>query len=69
MSKFTQGHPANAQAGGSLLDAIPTPDEIREQMSRNAHENRFLRSLYRLSRRLAERKHQAANSRQAVADE
>ncbi len=42
------------QADGSILDAIPTPEEIRRRMVRNSEENRILRSLYRVSRRLQE---------------
>lgn len=61
--------PARQNADGSILDAIPTPDEIREAMSRNADENRVLRSLYRVSRRVAERKRQTADARQGVARE
>ena len=35
-----------------ILESVPTPDEIRQRMNRNAEENRLLRSLYQLSRRI-----------------
>lgn len=36
----------------SPLSAIPTAEAIRQRMQDNAAENRHLRSLYRLARRL-----------------
>ena len=57
------------QADDSILEGIPTPEEIRQKMAANAEENRVLRSLYRVSRRLAERQRQAAETRQGVDDE
>ncbi len=42
------------QADHSILDGIPTPEEIRREMTTNAERNRVLRSLYRVSRRLQE---------------
>lgn len=38
----------------SPLKAVPSPDVIRERIIRNSEENRYLRSLYKLSRRLRE---------------
>lgn len=61
--------PRQRQADGSILDGIPTPEEIRQEMAKNAEENRVLRSLYRVSRRVSDRKRQAAEHRQGVADE
>jgi hypothetical protein len=46
------------------LDGIPTPEEIRQEMAKNAEQNRVLRSLYRVSRRLSDRKRQTAETRQ-----
>ena len=54
------------QADGSVLNGIPTPEEIRQEMAKNAECNRVLRSLYRLSRRVSDRKRQAADDRQGV---
>ena len=56
------------QADGSILDGIPTPEEIRQEMAKNAEQNRVLRSLYRLARRLSDRKRQAGENRQGVAN-
>ena len=47
------------EVGVSILDDIPTPAEIRQEMAKNAERNRILRSLYRLSRRLSDRTRQA----------
>jgi hypothetical protein len=50
----TTAREPGGQADGSILDAIPTPEEIRRRMVRNSEENRVLRSLFRVSRRLQE---------------
>lgn len=42
----------------SPLEAIPKPEDIRERIVRNSQEGRLLRSLYRLSRRIAEQSKQ-----------
>jgi hypothetical protein len=55
------------QADGSIFDGIPTPEEIRQEMAKNAEQNRILRSLYRVARRLPDRKRQAAERRRRVA--
>ncbi len=68
MNTPTRNH-GPRQAHGSILDGIPTPEEIRQEMAKNAEHNRVLRSLYRLSRRVSERKRQAAENRQGVGDE
>lgn len=65
MSTSKQDH-ARTQTAGSVLDLIPTPDEIRDQMRRNAEDNRVLRTLFRLSRRLADRNRHATEQRQGV---
>jgi hypothetical protein len=36
----------------SLLSKVPSPDEIRRRLHENAAENRLLRSLWRISRRI-----------------
>ena len=50
----TKAREPGPQPDGSILDAIPTPEEIRRRMVRNSEENRVLRSLFRVSRRLQE---------------
>ena len=55
--------------GKSIVDTIPSPEDIRAEIVANSERNRVLRSLYRLSRRLAERKRKAAETRQGVSDE
>lgn len=54
-------------ADTSPLDAVPTPEVIRDRMTRNAEENRVLRSLFRLARRIESRKAKQADNRQEVA--
>jgi len=48
----------------SPLEAVPTSEAIRDRMTQNAEENRILRSLYRLARRIETRKRQDAEERQ-----
>ena len=40
----------------SPLESVPTSDEIRLRLNRNANENRLLRSLYKLVRRIEVRR-------------
>lgn len=54
-------------ADTSPLDAVPTPETIRDRMTRNAEENRVLRSLFRLARRIEFRKAKQTENRQGVA--
>lgn len=56
-------------ADASPLDAVPTPEAIRDRMTRNAEENRVLRSLFRLARRIESRKAKQTGNRQGVANE
>ena len=42
-----------------LLDTIPPPEAIRRQIVNRIEEGRLLRSLYRLSQRIAQAKQQA----------
>lgn len=44
----------------SPLASLPTPEAIRERMNRNVEENRQLRSLFILSRRVREQSRQSA---------
>jgi len=39
-----------------LLDEVPSPDLIRKQIEKRQEEGRLLRSLYRLSQRMAKAK-------------
>lgn len=55
------------RADTSPLDAVPTAEAIRDRMTRNAEENRVLRSLFRLARRIESRKAKQAGNRQGVA--
>jgi hypothetical protein len=55
-------------ADTSPLDAVPAPEAIRDRMTQNAEENRVLRSLFRLARRIESRKAKQAENRQGVAD-
>ncbi len=54
-------------AGNSVLEAIPSPDVIRDRMTNNAAENRILRSLYRLAKRIESYRRQAAQDRKGSA--
>lgn len=40
-----------------LLDAVPSPEEIREQLVRRTREGRLLRSLLKLSQKIADHNH------------
>jgi hypothetical protein len=40
----------------SPLESVPTSDEIRLRLNRNASENRLLRSLYKLVRKIEARR-------------
>lgn len=53
-------------ACGSLLNAIPSPDEILDRMNDNSAENRILRSLYRVARKIESHNQEAAENRQGV---
>ena len=44
-----------------LISRIPTVSEIREKMIRNSRENRLLRSLYNLAKKLAKEQSSATN--------
>jgi hypothetical protein len=52
----------NASLGSTSMERvepilIPPPSEIRQQLARNLRENRILRSLLRVSERIAEQPH------------
>ena len=59
--------PGDGRADDSPLAAIPSPEEIRKRMTRNADENRILRSLYRLARRVESYEQEAAEAGQRTA--
>lgn len=44
-----------------LISRIPTVSEIREKMIRNSRENRLLRSLYNLAKKLEKEQSSATN--------
>jgi hypothetical protein len=46
----------------SPLESVPPPEVVRERIIRNAEEGRLLRSLYRLARRVAERRKEPGNA-------
>jgi len=58
---------ARRLADTSPLDAVPTPEAIRDRMARNAEENRVLRSLFRVAWRIESRKAKQTENRQGVA--
>ena len=61
----SRGQPS---ARGSLLDLVPTTDEIRRRLTTNAVESRILRSLYRVARRIENHKDQASEDGQGGGD-
>lgn len=50
--KATRQEHVTQESDGCILDAIPSPDEIRREIAANTQRNRVLRSLYRVSQRL-----------------
>ena len=56
-------------ACGSLLEAIPSSDEILDRMNDNSAENRILRSLYRVARKIESHNKEAAEQRQGMAND
>ena len=49
-----------------LLDAVPPPEAIAEQLAKRVIEGRLLRSLLKLSRKIAGHKHGSANRREVA---
>lgn len=47
-----------SKADDSLLESIPTPEQVRKRLVQNSRESRLLRSLYKLSQRVAEQQSQ-----------